>query len=109
MSADMHEEDIEMNPRNFLATMTTIALAFLATAPSGSAQQDRYALKYGNGIAFSEFKGYETWQTVAPSQPDDGLKVITANSLMISAYKEGIPGNSKPVPVGAMMAKIEWS
>jgi hypothetical protein len=30
--------------------------------------QDRFTLKVPNGIAFSEFKGYEAWQVIAPSQ-----------------------------------------
>jgi hypothetical protein len=28
---------------------------------------------------------------------------------MIDAYKEGVPGNGKPFPDGAKMAKIHWS
>ena len=36
------------------------------------AAQDRFSLKAPNGIAFSEFKGYEAWQLIAPSQPDNG-------------------------------------
>ena len=57
------------------------------------AAQDKFTLKAPNGIAFSEFRGYEGWESVAPSQTDDGLKIITANPAMIKAYKEGIPGN----------------
>jgi hypothetical protein len=33
---------------------------------SALAAQDRFTLKAPNGIAFSEFRGYETWQSVAP-------------------------------------------
>src|SRR5262249_46166769 len=82
-----------------------VAVIFL----SALAAQDRFTLKAPNGIAFSEFKGYEAWPTVAPSQPDDGIKIVTANPVMIKAYKEGFPGNGKAVPDGAMMAKIEWT
>jgi len=32
------------------------------------AAQDRFTLKVPNGLAFAEFKGYETWQNVAVSQ-----------------------------------------
>ena len=66
-------------------------------------------VKAPNGIAFSEFRGYEAWQDVAPSQTDDGLKAILGNATMINAYKEGIPGNGKPFPEGSMIVKIEWS
>lgn len=86
-----------------------IAIAVLAMGTMGLAEEARWLLKYSNGIAFSEFRGYETWQTAAPSLSDEGLKIITANPLMIQAYKEGFPGNGKPVPNGAMMAKIEWT
>ena len=32
--------------------------------------QDRFTVKSPNGIAFSEFKGYDAWQVMAPSQTD---------------------------------------
>jgi hypothetical protein len=34
--------------------------------------------------------------------------VILANPVMIEAYKAGIPGNGKPFPDGAKMAKVHW-
>jgi hypothetical protein len=40
-----------------------------------------------NGLAFSDFKGYDTWQDVAASQTENGLKVIAANPVMIDAYR----------------------
>ena len=36
------------------------------------------------------------------------LAVILGNPAMIDAYKAGIPGNGKPFPDGAKMAKIHW-
>ena len=42
-------------------------------------------------------------------QPEDGIKTILGNPVMINAYKEGIPGNGKPFPEGSMIVKIEWS
>ena len=57
-----------------------IVLVSLSVAVSAAlAAQDRFTLKAPNGIAYSEFRGYETWQDVAPSQTDDGLKVILGN------------------------------
>jgi hypothetical protein len=73
------------------------------------AAQDRFTLKIPDGLAFSEFKGYETWQDVAVSQTETGLKVIAANDAMIEAYRQGAPGNGKPFPEGSMIVKIEWS
>ena len=72
------------------------------------ADQNRYTLTAPNGIAFSEFKGYEQWQDVAVSTTDTGIKAILGNPAMIEAYKEGIPENSRPFPDGAAIVKIEW-
>jgi len=33
--------------------------------------QNRFTLKSANGIAFSEFRGYDAWQLIATSQPDN--------------------------------------
>ena len=72
------------------------------------AQQDRYTLKVPDGLAFSEFKGYDTWQDVAVSETEASVKAILGNSTMISAYKGGIPDNGKPFPEGSKIVKIEW-
>jgi hypothetical protein len=36
------------------------------------------------------------------------MDAILANPVMIKAYVAGIPGNGKPFPDGAKMAKIHW-
>ena len=73
--------------------------------------------KSPNGIALSEFKSYEAWQMISTSVAGaDGcgtsttgcMKAILGNPVMIKAYRDGIPENGKPVPDGAVMAKIEW-
>jgi len=51
------------------------------------AAQDRFTLQVPNDLAFSEIRGYDTWQDVAVSQVKDRLKVIVANDAMINAYK----------------------
>jgi Cytochrome P460 len=84
-----------------------VLLAVLASM--ALAAQDRFTLKVPNGLAFSEFRGYETWQDVAVSQTENGLKVIAANDAMINAYREGVPGNGKPFPEGSKIVKIEWT
>jgi hypothetical protein len=85
------------------------ALAVLATATTISAQaQDKYSLRVPNGLSFSEFKGYEGWQTISISH-GGLLAVIVGNPAIIEAYKAGVPGNGKPFPDGAKMAKIHWS
>ena len=35
--------------------------------------------------------------------------MILGNPVMIEAYQAGIPGNGKPFPDGAKMAKIHWN
>jgi hypothetical protein len=86
----------------------TVALAVLATGAAISAQ-DRYTVKVPNGLAFSEFKGYETWQVISLSHNGDKLAVILGNPTMIDAYKAGVPSNGNPFPDGAKMAKIHWA
>ena len=99
-----------MNRKNMLIGVgITVALGVLATGAAISAQ-DRYTVKVPGGLAFSEFKGYETWQTISVSQGASGLlAVILGNPAMINAYKAGIPENGKPFPDGARMAKIHWN
>jgi len=83
------------------------ALAVLAASAAISAQ-DKYTLKVPGGLAFSEFRGYEEWQTISLSHSGEMLAVILGNPAMIDAYQAGIPGNGKPFPDGAKMAKIHW-
>ena len=73
------------------------------------AAQDRYALKVPNGLAFSEFRGYEAWPVIAISENGGKIAAIVGNPTMIDAYKKGVPGNGEPFPDGAKMAKIHWN
>jgi len=98
--------------RSCLWTIAGVA-AFVtaAGASSLSAQdQDKYSRKVPGGLALAEFKGYETWEVVSVSQGAPGiLAVIMANPTMIAAYKAGSPGNGKPWPDGARMAKVHYN
>lgn len=82
-------------------------IAFAADAPKKPAQ-DKYTVKVPGGLAFSEFKGYESWQVVSVSHNPKAVAVILGNPAMIQAYQAGIPANGKPVPDGARMAKIHY-
>jgi hypothetical protein len=88
-----------------------LAGAFLSgIALLALAAQDKYTLTVPNGLAFSEFRGYEDWQTIAVSQTE-GVKVLRAilgNPVMMKAEREGFRGNGKPFPDGSRMAKILW-
>ncbi|MDR3467701.1 MAG: cytochrome P460 family protein [Xanthobacteraceae bacterium] len=70
--------------------------------------QDKYTLQVPGGLAFAEFKGYENWPVIAISENGGKIAVITGNAAMIDAFREGVPGNGKPFPDGAMMAKVHW-
>lgn len=87
-----------------------IAAVALAVWVGGNAMppQDKYALRVPNGLGFSEFRGYEGWQTISVSHNGEKLAVILGNPAMIEAFKAGVPGNGKPFPDGAKMAKIHW-
>jgi hypothetical protein len=91
--------------------LMVIFAAVLAAVVCGRAisAQDKYTLKVPNGLAFSEFKGYEGWQVISISQNGELIAVILGNPAMIEAYKAGVPGNGKPFPDGAKMAKIHWN
>jgi hypothetical protein len=98
-----------MKGKSMLISMgIAVALATLAAGSAISAQ-DRYTLKVPNGLAFSEFKGYDGWQIISISHNGELLAVILGNPAMIDAYKTGAPGNGKPFPDGAKMAKIHWN
>jgi hypothetical protein len=86
----------------------TVALAALAAGVAISAQ-DRYTLKVPNGLAFSEFRGYDAWQMISISHNGALIAVILGNPAMIDAFKAGVPGNGKAFPDGAKMAKIHWN
>jgi len=104
----MIEKELVMKRKSMLTIASvTVLLAVLAAGAAISAQ-DKYALKLPNGLAFSEFRGYENWQVVSVSQTAELLKVEVANPTMIDAYRKGIPGNGKPFPDGSKIAKIEW-
>ena len=84
-----------------------VLLSGLAFGASQSAQ-GKYSVKVPGGLAFSEFRGYEGWQTIAVSENGGLVAVILGNPLMINAFKAGAPGNGTPFPDGAKMAKIHW-
>jgi mono/diheme cytochrome c family protein len=93
-------------PRLDAASASTAAKSQEQAATSA---QDKYTLKIPNGLAFSEFRGYESWPVIAISHNGHALAAILGNPVMIAAYKAGIPGNGKPFPDGAKMAKVHWN
>jgi hypothetical protein len=93
-------------------SMLTIGIATVWLAVLGGlaiSAQDKYTVKVPGGLAFSEFRGYEAWLAISTSGNDRVIAVIVGNPVMIDAYRAGIPGNGKPVPDGAKMAKVHWT
>ena len=84
------------------------AATFAALGATALNAQEKYALVSPGGLKFSDFKGYEDWAVVSSARQDDVLKVIVANPAMIAAFKAGVPGNGKPFPEGAKIAKLQW-
>jgi hypothetical protein len=101
-------KEMSMNRIVYWAMGIVAAAAAVVMSTSAMSAQDKYSLKVPGGIAFSEVKGYEGWQAVSVSQNGGKFAVILGNPAMIDAYKAGIPGNGKPFPDGAKIAKIHW-
>src|SRR5262245_8841695 len=88
--------------------VATVWLAVLGGLAISAQDKDKYNVKVPVGLAFSDFRGYEGWQAIAFSRNERVVAMILGNPVMIDAYKAGIPGNGKPFPDGAKMAKIHW-
>ena len=92
-----------------ILTIAIITGVLAVVSGSAISAHDKYTVKVPNGLAFSEFRGYEAWQVVSISQDGNIIAAILANPVMIKAYLAGVPGNGKPFPDGAKMAKIHWN
>jgi len=100
-------------PRSVLAASAAagaaIAVVLGVLGDRAISAQDKYTVQVPNGLAFSEFRGFEDWATIAVSQAGDLIEVIVGNPVIIEAYRSGVPGNGKPFPDGSKMAKIHWN
>jgi hypothetical protein len=100
-----------MSPKQIIPRLSTITLIAMLLAIFGKiaiAAQDKYTVAVPGGLAFSEFKGYEDWPVISLSRSETKFAAILGNAIMIDAYRAGVPGNGKPFPDGAKMAKIHW-
>src|SRR5262245_55059125 len=73
--------------------MVMIAVVLAVFGGRAISAQDKHTVQVPNGLAFSEFRGYEDWQVISVSHSGDVLAVILGNPEMIKAYLAGIPGN----------------
>ena len=92
-------------------TIVAVSLTVLGGGAVFASNKDTVTVP--NGLAFSEFKGYEDWQVITVSKAKVGnadvINVILGNPAMIEAFKAGFPDNGKPILDGARMAKIHWN
>ena len=91
--------------RKSMGTALFVGLLLCVLVAMAIAEQDKYTLRVPNGLEFSDFRGYESWQVVSVSQTEELLKVMVANPTMIDAYRSGVPGNGKTFPDGSKIAK----
>ena len=82
-----------MKKSTLIGLSISMSIAVLAAGVAISAQ-DKYTVQVPNGLAFSEFRGYEDWPVIAISENGGKIAVIVGNPVMIDAYKEGVPGSS---------------
>ena len=61
-----------------ISLSVVVSLTVLAIGAAISAQ-DKYTVKVTNGLAFSEFRGYESWPVVAISENGGLIAVIVGN------------------------------
>jgi hypothetical protein len=101
------EELVLKSPRiRTLAVVTALASVWGSSAVFA---QDKYTVKVPGGLAFSEFRGYESWQLISISHDGTVMAATLGNPAMIKAYEAGYPENGKPFPDGSKMAKIHWT
>jgi len=105
---NLDNEVLAMKDKRML-TIAIILGGFTVVGGWAISAQDKYTVKVPNGLAFSEFRGYEAWQLVSISQNGNHIAAILANPVMIKAYLAGVPGDGKPFPDGSKMAKIHWN
>jgi hypothetical protein len=101
-----------------IVAIVTVPLAILGIGATYAQTHDKYTVKVPGGLAFAEFKGYESWQMISVSRQaaksgdsrgDGSFAVILGNPAMIAALEAGVPDNGKPFPDGAKMAKMHYA
>ena len=73
-----------MKKSSLISLSISASIAILAIGAAISAQ-DKYTLQVPNGLAFSEFRGYEDWPVIAISENEGLIAVIVGNPAMIDA------------------------
>ena len=110
LTGEQRKEETETRLNRFAVVMATALLGVLGAVMlcAQGQNQDKYSLISPDGIAFSDFRGYEDWSAVSTARQEEVLKVIVANPAMIEAYKNGSPGNGTFFPEGSKVVKLQW-
>ena len=88
----------------------TSMLAIVGAALNAQGREDeKYSLRSPDGIAFSDFRGYEDWAVASSARTEEVQKVIVANPSMIEAFRAGNPGTDRNFPEGSKIVKLQWS
>ena len=109
-AGEQRREKPEMRLNRFAIVTTTALLGLLGGVILCAQSQDKgkYSLISPDGVAFSDFKGYEDWSVVSSAHQEEVLKVIVANPEMIKAYKSGSPREGHFFPEGSRIVKLQW-
>jgi hypothetical protein len=67
-----------MRKSTLINVSISVSIAVLAAGVAISAQ-DKYTVKVPNGLAFSEFRGYEDWPVISISENGGLIAVIMGN------------------------------
>jgi len=100
---------VDLLNKKTMPALALVAVLLPLLSSMAISAQNKDSVQVPDGLAFSEFKGYEGWQVIAVSQTGDLLVAILGNPETIAAYQAGVPGNGQPFPDGAKMAKIHWN
>jgi hypothetical protein len=98
-----------MNRKDMRLVGIIAGVCLCATSLAITAGEDKYTVAVPNGLAFSDFRGYEDWQLISVSQNNGMMAAIYGNPVIIEAYRSGIPENNQPFPDGSRMAKVHWN
>jgi hypothetical protein len=96
-------------PLALLAALTVTTVTVSALSGGAISAQDKYTVQVPDGVALSEFRGYEKWQMVGVSQSGPLIEVILGNPAAIQAYESSLPAEGKKFPDGVKMVKIHWN
>jgi len=97
-----------MKHSRIIRTIFVVGIALATLAGAARTAEDKYTARVPNGLAMSEFRGYESWQLVSISLDQGHFAAILGNPVIIKAYQDGVPGNGKAFPDGSKMAKVHW-